>query len=36
LVYQKIATSDEADIPLSVQGVYVVLSGNNTVKVVFL
>jgi len=35
LVYHSIATSDEANIPLSVQGVYIICSGNNTVKVVF-
>ena len=33
LVYQSIATSDEADIPLRVQGTYIVQSGNHTVKV---
>ena len=34
LVHHSIATSNEAMIPLSVQGVYIVRSGSNTVKVV--
>jgi hypothetical protein len=35
LVYQNMATSDEADIPLAVQGVYVVRQGDFTIKVAF-
>ncbi len=35
LVYKNIATSDEADIPLKIPGVYIVQSGNNTIKVTF-
>ena len=35
LVYQRIATSDEADINLPIAGVYIVCSGKNTIKVVF-
>jgi len=35
LVYRSVATSDTVDILLKQQGVYVVTSGNNTVKVVF-
>jgi len=35
LVYQSIATSDNANIPLNVKGVYIVKVGNRTVKVVF-
>jgi hypothetical protein len=34
-VYQSVATSDEADIPLSAQGVYIVKSGENSIKVVY-
>jgi len=34
LVYHRIATSDEMDIPLRAQGVYFVRSGNHTVKIV--
>jgi len=33
LVYNSIATSDEMDIPLNTQGVYIVRSGENTVRV---
>jgi len=35
LVYQNIVTSDEMDIPLKVQGVYLVQSKNYTIKVAF-
>jgi hypothetical protein len=35
LVYHNIATSEEKEINLYVSGVYVVRSGNNTVKVVY-
>jgi hypothetical protein len=35
LVYHKMVESNEADIPLRVQGMYIVRSGNNSVKVVF-
>jgi len=35
LVYHSIATSETADIPLEIRGIYVVKSGNHTVKVVF-
>ena len=35
LLYHSIATSDEIDMPLSVQGMYVVRSGNNTASVVY-
>jgi len=35
LVYKSIVTSEEAIIPLRTQGVYIVLSGKNTVKVVY-
>ena len=35
LVYQNIESSDEADIPLEVQGVYIVRQGNSVIKVVF-
>jgi len=35
LVYQSKATSEKMDIPLSVKGVYIIVSGNNTVKAVF-
>ena len=35
LVYQSIATSDEMDIQLSVQGMYIVSVGDRTVRVVF-
>ena len=35
LVYQTIATSDETDIVLDVQGMYIVRQGKNTIKVVF-
>jgi len=35
LVHHSIATSGEADVPLRAQGVYIVHSGDNTVKVVF-
>jgi len=35
LVYQTTVTSDEKDIPLKVQGVYIIQSGNHTIKVVF-
>jgi len=34
LVYHSVATSEEMDIPLSVQGVYIVRSGNNSVNIV--
>ena len=34
LVYQRITTSDEMDIPLRAQGVYLVRVGNHTVKAV--
>ena len=34
LIYQSVATSNETDIPLRVQGVYIVKAGDNTVKVV--
>jgi len=34
-VYHAIATTDKVDIPLNVQGVYIVQAGNNTVKVSF-
>jgi hypothetical protein len=33
LVYQSIATSDEADINLAAPGVYIIRSGSNTIKV---
>jgi len=35
LVYQSIVTSDETDISLNVHGVYLVQSGNHTIKVAF-
>jgi hypothetical protein len=35
LVYQSIATSSEMNIPLRVQGVYVVKTGNRNIKVVY-
>ncbi|GHT60742.1 hypothetical protein AGMMS50239_10270 [Bacteroidia bacterium] len=35
LVYQGIASGDEADVPLSVRGVYIVKSGSKTIKVVY-
>ena len=35
LVYQNIVSSDEADIPLAVQGVYIVKQGEHTMKVPF-
>ena len=35
LVYKSIVTSDEAIIPLQTQGVYIVLTGKNTLKVVY-
>ena len=35
LVYQTIATGEEMEIPLQTQGVYVIQSGENTVRVVF-
>jgi hypothetical protein len=35
LVYQRIATSDEAILSLPAVGVYIVRSGSNTIKVVF-
>ena len=35
LVYQNMATSDEADIPLTVQGVYIVLHDEHTVKIAY-
>jgi len=35
LVYQNIATSDEADIPLHAQGMHLVWQGERTIKVVF-
>ena len=35
LVYQSKATSEEMNIPLSVKGVYIIQSGNSTVRVVF-
>jgi len=34
-VYHAVATTDEVDIPLNVQGVYIVKAGNYTVKVSF-
>ena len=34
LVYQSIATGNEADIPLNVQGMYIVIAGDRTVRVV--
>jgi hypothetical protein len=34
-VYKNIAASDEVDIPLNVRGVYIVQSGDNTIKAVF-
>ncbi|MDR0231771.1 MAG: hypothetical protein LBI82_06595 [Dysgonamonadaceae bacterium] len=34
LVYSRIVESNEIDIPLNVQGVYIVRSGNNSVNVV--
>jgi len=33
LVYQSVASADEADIPLKDQGVYIILHGNQTLKV---
>ncbi|GHU62265.1 hypothetical protein FACS1894123_02900 [Bacteroidia bacterium] len=35
LVYNGIAGNDEADVSLSVRGVYIVKSGNKTVKVMY-
>ena len=35
LVYRTVATDTEADITLVVNGVYIVQSGDNTVRVVF-
>jgi uncharacterized repeat protein (TIGR02543 family) len=35
LVHQNVATSNETDIPLSVQGVYIVRAGEWTVRVSF-
>ena len=35
LVYQNIVSSDEAEIPLKVQGVYILRAGDKTVKVMF-
>jgi len=35
LVYQSVVTSDEADISLKVQGVYIVRNGDRMVRVVF-
>jgi hypothetical protein len=35
LIYRSIATSEEADIPLRAQGVYIIQSGENSVKVSF-
>jgi uncharacterized protein (DUF2141 family) len=32
LAYQSVATSEEMDIPLKAEGVYIIQSGNNTVK----
>ncbi|MDR2037338.1 MAG: CotH kinase family protein [Bacteroidales bacterium] len=34
-VYHSIVTSDKADISLKVQGVYIISSGNHTIKVVY-
>ncbi len=34
LIYSKVVESDEVDIPLSVQGVYIIRSGNNSTSVV--
>jgi hypothetical protein len=33
LVYRNVATGKEADIPLKAQGIYIVQSGENSVKV---
>jgi len=35
LVYHSIATSEEADIPLNAQGIYIVRQGNKTIRVAF-
>jgi len=35
LVCQDVAESEEADISLTIQGIYIIQSGNNTLKVVF-
>jgi hypothetical protein len=35
LVYQSVATSKEMDIPLKAEGVYIIQSGERSVKVVF-
>ena len=35
LVFQGVVTSGEMEIPLNAQGLYIIQSGNNTVKVVF-
>jgi hypothetical protein len=32
LVYQSVATSEETDIPLKAEGVYIIQSGERTVK----
>ena len=35
LVYHSIATSEEMDISLNAQGMYIIRNGGNTVRVVF-
>ena len=35
LIYSSVADGEEADIPLHVMGVYIIRSGNNTVRVAF-
>ena len=35
LVHHSIATGNETDIPLNVQGMYIVIAGDRTVRVVF-